>query len=89
VVAGFGFSMVHNTVQANATQMAPTARGTATSMFALLLFMGQSSGVLLAAALVGWLGSGWTIALGGIIMMLTGLWFAAALHRRSAQLLAA
>ena len=89
VIAGFGFSMVHNTVQANATQMAPTARGTATSRFALLLFMGQSVGVLLAAALVGWLGSGWTIALGGCIMTLTGLGFAAALQRRSAQLLAA
>ena len=58
-------------------------------MFALLLFMGQSSGVLLAAVLVDWLGSGWTIALGGAIMMLTGLWFAAGLQRRSQQLLSA
>ena len=40
--AGYGFFMFHNNMQTNATQMAPNARGTGVSMFALALFMGQS-----------------------------------------------
>ena len=46
---GFGFYMLHNTLQVQATQMAPASRGTAVTLFACLLFFGQSSGVLLMA----------------------------------------
>ena len=84
LVAGFGFFMFHNTMQANATQMAPSARGTGVSLFALALFMGQSVGVLLAASLVAHLGSGVVIALGGGAMAALGWFFARALGRRDA-----
>jgi YNFM family putative membrane transporter len=43
LVAGFGFFMFHNVMQANATQMAPEARGTAVSLFASFLFLGSRS----------------------------------------------
>ncbi len=43
---GFGFYMLHNTLQTQATQMAPHARGTAVTLFACVLFLGQSAGVL-------------------------------------------
>lgn len=43
---GFGFYMLHNTLQTQATQMAPHARGTAVTLFACVLFFGQSAGVL-------------------------------------------
>lgn len=49
LIAGFGFYALHNTLQTNATQMAPAARGTAVSLFACVLFLGQSLGVLVAA----------------------------------------
>lgn len=54
---GFGFYMLHNTLQVQATQMAPASRGTAVTLFACLLFFGQSSGVLAMAVSVdrGWL----------------------------------
>ncbi len=84
VVAGFGFFMFHNTMQTNATQMAPNARGTGVSMFALALFMGQSVGVLLAAWLLGYLASGVVIAVGGGVMAALGALFALALRRRDA-----
>jgi MFS family permease len=42
---GFGFAMFHNTMQAHATQMVPTARGTGVTLFAGFLFLGQSLGV--------------------------------------------
>jgi MFS transporter, YNFM family, putative membrane transport protein len=82
LLAGFGFFMFHNTMQANATQMAPAARGTAVSLFAAALFMGQSVGVLLAAALVERVGSGAAIAMGGVMMFALGAFFARALRRR-------
>jgi predicted MFS family arabinose efflux permease len=82
LLAGFGFFMFHNTMQANATQMAPAARGTAVSLFASSLFLGQSVGVLLAAGLVGLIGSAAVIALGSAVLVAIGLFFARALRRR-------
>lgn len=82
LLGGFGFFMFHNTMQANATQMAPTARGTAVSLFAAALFLGQSVGVLLAANLIERIGSGTVIAVGGVVMVAVGLSFARALRRR-------
>jgi YNFM family putative membrane transporter len=85
LLAGFGFFMFHNTMQANATQMAPEARGTAVSLFASCLFLGQSLGVIMAAALIGRIGTSAVIALGGTAMALEGLYFAWALRRRDAR----
>lgn len=84
LLAGFGFFMFHNTMQTNATQMAPAARGTAVSLFASFLFMGQSIGVLLAATLVGVLGSTAVIALGSAVLVVVGLYFSVALRQRQA-----
>ena len=82
LLAGFGFFMFHNTMQANATQMAPHARGTAVSLFSSSLFLGQSIGVVLAASLIDRVGTGAVIALGGGMMALEGVYFAWALRRR-------
>ncbi len=49
LATGFGFYMLHNTLQVQATQMAPASRGTAVTLFACLLFFGQSTGVVLMA----------------------------------------
>ena len=46
-LAGFGFYALHNTLQVQATQMAPAARGTAVALFACTLFLGQSVGISL------------------------------------------
>ena len=57
LMSGLGFYMLHNTLQVQATQMAPASRGTAVTLFACSLFFGQSTGVLLMAQMVdrGWL----------------------------------
>jgi predicted MFS family arabinose efflux permease len=52
LLVGVGFYMLHNTLQVNATQMAPAARGSAVSLFALCLFTGQSVGVWLSGRVV-------------------------------------
>lgn len=82
-IAGFGFFMFHNTMQTNATQMVPAARGTAVSLFASALFLGQSIGVLLAAALATRIGSAAVIALGSAVLVVVGYVFAHALQQRS------
>lgn len=89
LLAGFGFFMLHNTLQTNATQMAPSARGTGVSMFAAALFLGQSVGVLLAASLAARLGAGNVIALSGGVLVALALLFARALRGRDAMLRAA
>jgi MFS transporter, YNFM family, putative membrane transport protein len=42
---GFGFYMLHNTLQTNATQMTPEARGTAVAIYSSALYLGQTVGV--------------------------------------------
>lgn len=56
LLLGLGFYMMHNTLQLNATQMAPERRGAAVSAFASSFFLGQSAGVGSAGWLVGQLG---------------------------------
>lgn len=85
LLAGFGFFAFHNVMQANATQMAPGARGLAVSLFATSLFLGQSMGVLLATGLSERLGAGLVIVLAGASMGGLGLWFAWALRVREAR----
>ena len=58
LLLGLGFYMMHNTLQLNATQMAPERRGAAVAAFASSFFLGQSAGVSLAGWLVGHLGIG-------------------------------
>lgn len=74
-MAGFGFFMFHNTLQLNATQMTPHARGTAVSLFACALFVGNAAGAASAAALAPVLGSGVVLAAGGLAFGALGAFF--------------
>lgn len=75
MLAGFGFFMFHNTLQLNATQMTPHARGTAVSLFACALFVGNAAGAASAAALAPWLGSGVVLAGAGAVFGALGAFF--------------
>lgn len=44
VLNGFGFFLMHGTFQAQATELAPGARGSAVALFACALFMGHAIG---------------------------------------------
>jgi predicted MFS family arabinose efflux permease len=71
LMTGLGFYMLHNTLQVQATQMAPAARGSAVTLFACSLFFGQSTGVLLMAQSVdmGWLAYALTGASVGVVVL--------------------
>jgi predicted MFS family arabinose efflux permease len=80
LMTGLGFYMLHNTLQVQATQMAPAARGSAVTLFACSLFFGQSTGVLIMAQSVdmGWLSHAFTgaalgvVGLGAVVYRLVG-----------------
>jgi predicted MFS family arabinose efflux permease len=83
IVAGLGFYMMHNTLQTEATQLAPETRGLAMSMFAMTIFTGQAAGVALAgAALDRWGGTAvFLIAAAGLLAVIS--WFRTQLIARS------
>jgi MFS transporter, YNFM family, putative membrane transport protein len=80
-LGGFGFFMFHNTLQALATQMHPTHRATCMSLFAGVLFTGQSLGVVIAASLVSVVGTAGVICGGALLIMLLGQSMPALLKR--------
>lgn len=85
VILGLGFYMLHNTLQTNATQMAPEARGLAVSLFAFALFMGQSIGVALAAPIVDLRGAPPIYFAAAILLPLVAIWFRHRLASRPAS----
>jgi len=83
-VIGLGYYMLHTTLQTNATQMAPEARGLAVSLFAFTLFTGQSVGVAMAAPVMDRYGAR-PIFLGAAALILAvAFWFRSRLVRQPA-----
>lgn len=82
-MAGWGFYMMHNTLQTQATQMAPDARSMAVTLFACTLFLGQTAGVALVALCLD--AGGLQAALGGAAcaVMLLGLTMAKGLQPKA------
>ena len=65
VAMGLGYYMMHNTLQTQATQMAPQRRGAAVAAFASCFFLGQSAGVALCALLLTAIGTAGVLVAGG------------------------
>jgi predicted MFS family arabinose efflux permease len=83
--AGLGFYMFHNTLQTNATQMAPQARGIAVSLFASGFFLGQTAGVAIASLGVAQFGTGPVVAAGGVAVLAIAFAFASLRARHVGQ----
>lgn len=82
VLAGLSYYMLHNTLQTNATQMAPNARGLAVATFASFLFLGQAIGVALAAPVYDYTGGAPIFLAAGILLLLVGVVLCILLARR-------
>lgn len=54
---GFGFFLLHGTFQAQATELAPSARGSAMALFACCFFLGQATGPVAMGAVMHLLGA--------------------------------
>jgi len=82
VLLGLGFYMMHNTLQTNATQMSPQARGTAVGLYSAALYLGQTAGVALAAPFIDRHGAQPAFVVSGIALAALGIWIAIRLRRR-------
>jgi predicted MFS family arabinose efflux permease len=80
-LGGLGFYMMHSTLQAHATQMAPHMRGSAVSLFVVFLFLGQSLGIFLGAQAVDHGDVRWVFGAGALALPGIALWFAAQLKK--------
>lgn len=82
-VIGLGFYMLHNTLQTEATQLAPEARGLSVSLFAIMLFTGQAVGVALGGRMLDRWGGVPLFVTAAAGMLVTILWFRLQLLRRN------
>jgi MFS transporter, DHA1 family, inner membrane transport protein len=83
VVAGFGFYMVHNTLQAQGSELAPTARGAAFALFAACFFVGQGAGPMLGAIVARQFGFTALFGGAGVLVVVLAGGAAAAMQRVS------
>ncbi len=81
---GLGFYMLHNTLQTNATQMTPEARGTAVSVFSAALYLGQTAAVAVGGAAFDRFGAMPIFVASGALLLAIGLWLSSELRRRAA-----
>ena len=82
---GLGFYMLHNTLQTNATQVTPQARGTAVALFSAAVYFGQTVGVALIAPVIDGSGAPPVFLVVALLLPVLGWWFAAKLRRRMAE----
>lgn len=82
--SGLGFYLIHSTLQTHATQMAPTMRGLAVSVFASFFFLGQSAGAAVDGHLVLGLGYRPVFAATGVLLLCLTFLFASRLERADA-----
>ncbi len=78
---GLGFYMLHNTLQTNATQMTPQARGTAVAIFSSAIFIGQTAGVFAGSLVIDRLGAAPLFVGSAFALPLLAVWFARELRR--------
>ena len=83
-VLGLGFYMLHNTLQTNATQMAPQARGAAVAVFAQVFFLGQAAGVWANGLVVDRFGAVPGFVLAACALPALGFWLARRIRARAA-----
>jgi len=84
VVLGLGFYMLHNSLQTQATELAPAARGASVALHASCFFAGQAVGPVVYGAGLESIGAPATIIAAAILMGLIGFWTAHFLERHPA-----
>ena len=85
IAIGFGFYMLHNTLQTVGSQMSPEARGTAVAIFASVYYLGQTLSVTLAAPVVDRFGAQPLFVGSALLLPLLAWWFTRGLKKHNAQ----
>jgi MFS transporter, YNFM family, putative membrane transport protein len=81
---GLGFYALHNTLQTCGTQMTPEARATGFALFSSAIYLGQMTGVGLAAIVFDRAGAVPLLMVAGLALPAMAVWFARELRKRGA-----
>jgi len=73
VVLGFGFFLLHNSVQTEVTELAPSARASSFSLHAFSFFLGQALGPMVYGIALPAIGATVSLACGAAILVATGI----------------
>jgi predicted MFS family arabinose efflux permease len=73
VVLGFGFFLLHNSVQTEVTELAPAARASSFSLHAFSFFLGQALGPMVYGIALPAIGATVSLAIGAAILVVTGI----------------
>jgi predicted MFS family arabinose efflux permease len=82
---GLGFYALHNTLQTNATQMTPQARGTAVAIFSSAIYLGQTLGVAAGALVFDRFTAVPLFIVTAVALPALAWWFATKLRRHTAD----
>lgn len=74
ILMGLGFYMMHSTLQTQATELSPEARGTAVSLFVFNLFVGQGIGVAVFGRIVDSFGYIYCFIVTSVAIALLSIW---------------
>jgi len=83
IVMGFGFYLLHGCIQVYVTELAPSARGSATAGHSMFFFLGQAAGPVVYGAGLSSVGITPVLVVGAIALFATG-WTCALCLQRSA-----
>jgi len=72
-VVGFGFFLLHNPVQTEVSELAPTARASAYSLHAFTFYLGQAAGPVLYGFGLHAIGLARSFVVAGICLAVTGI----------------
>lgn len=86
LIVGVGFYMIHNSLQTQATELAPNNRGSAVAMHAFFMFLGQAFGPVVYGIGLAAMGSSWLLLIAGVAMGVLGIATAWGLKARSPSL---
>ncbi len=86
VISGLGYMMLHNSIQNESVELAPTARSSAYSMHAFFFFTGHSLGPVIVGGLLALIGAAPTLAICGALFAVTGIVSALTLARLDARI---
>jgi len=81
VLLGFGFYMLHAVVQIYASELVPTARGSAMALHGFFFFLGQAAGPIVYGAGLSTTGLDPVLLFGAVVLLGTGLVCAQLLRR--------
>jgi MFS transporter, YNFM family, putative membrane transport protein len=82
---GLGFYCLHNTLQTNATQMTPQARGTAVCIFSAAIYLAQTAGVALSGLVFDRFGAVPLFVAAAFALPALSFWIAAKIRQQHAK----